>query len=81
VHVAVAWATDVVQTLPHVLQFAALDVVSTHIVWLQIVGAVDGQPVAHWYCVPDPAQSGAPASHALSHPPQWLAVVMSVSHP
>ena len=45
-HVACAWATLVVQTLPHVLQLPALLVVSTHEP-LHSVGVPAGQPDAH----------------------------------
>jgi hypothetical protein len=43
VHVAWACATLVVQTVPHVLQSLALEVVSTHEP-LQSVGVAPGQP-------------------------------------
>jgi hypothetical protein len=79
-HVAVACATDVVHTLLHVLQFFESLVGSTHDV-PQRVGVFEGQPDAHMYELPDPAQLGVPPAQAIPHAPQLLAVSTGVSHP
>jgi hypothetical protein len=83
-HVGLAFATLVEQTLPHVLQLLRSFVVSTHAP-PQSVGVAAGQPEMH-ALTPEsgPAsglapQTGVEPEHAIAQPPQ-LDVVLSCAH-
>ena len=80
VHVAWAWATVVVHTLPQVLQSLALLVVSTQDPEHR-VGVPEGHPDAHWYVAPEAVHTGVVPLHPLPQLPQFEVVAMFVSQP
>jgi hypothetical protein len=69
----------VVQAWPHVPQFVALMLVSTHVPLHNIDEPV--QPVAHAYVLPEAAHTGMPGGHVMVHPPHVWTLVRSVSQP
>jgi hypothetical protein len=82
-HAGPAFATAVVQTLPHEPQLLRSRVVSTHAV-PQRAGVAAGHPETHAYIPESPPaleQVGALASHALPQPPQLAAFVKSTHDP
>ncbi|PMV37732.1 hypothetical protein C1X18_30355, partial [Pseudomonas sp. FW305-3-2-15-C-LB1] len=71
------------QTRPHVLQFWAFVLTSTHEP-LQSVGMLLGQPETHENVVPAsplPVQTGVPPLHVVVHVPQCAGFERSVSQP
>jgi len=70
VHVAVAFATDVVHAVPHAPQLFKLLVVSTHVP-LQRSGVGAEQPETHV----EPAQTGVLPVHRVPHEPQFVALI------
>ncbi len=74
-HSGVAFATPVVQVVPHVLQSLVLLVTSTHVAPHR-VGVAAGQPETH---VP-PWHTGVPPLHAWPHDPQLALFVCSLTH-
>jgi hypothetical protein len=79
VHVAVAFAIDVVHAWLHIPQLFRSLVVSAHVDPHSIAPA--SHPETHAYTFPEPAQSGVPEPHTTPHAPQLLAVSIGVSQP
>jgi hypothetical protein len=80
-HWGVACGSWVVHALPHVLQFIALLVVSTHVPEPAHSVSVPMHPDVHEYPPSEPEQYGVGVPHVTPHPPQLLAVSMGVSQP
>jgi hypothetical protein len=80
VQVTVAFATPVVQTLPHVLQLDVLDVVSTHVP-PQSVGVGLLHPEIHVAVEPLVEQMGVPPEQVVPQAPQLDAVLSCTQAP
>jgi hypothetical protein len=79
VHVAIAFATDVLQPRPHPPQFAGSLVGSTQLIPHTIM-VVSGQVAMHAYVEPEGAQIGFAPPHAVPQPPQFWGLLGS-THP